>query len=162
MKLSLSLLGCQLATGQYFQTRSLSGLGCRVLDNCQSNQICIVDLDYEQGKCVNVPAIQRRDEEQLPGPQTLGIFVWTWIESSFFAEWAALFKQTNKLIQSMKRDRHGESSFWRKKWRKSFGRTSMRVSLQSSQKKLCQTHPFKTYQHGQLQQQSLWCVILSS
>ena len=95
MKLSLSLLGCQLATGQYFQTRSLSGLGCRVLDNCQSNQICIVDLDYEQGKCVNVPAIQRRDEEQLPGPQTLGIFVWTWIESFFFCRVSYVI-QTNE------------------------------------------------------------------
>ena len=71
MKLSYSLLG--LATGQYFQTRGSVGLGCYVLDNCQSNQVCVVDVGFEQGKCVTIPsAIQRRDEEQLPGPQTLG------------------------------------------------------------------------------------------
>ena len=73
MKLSYSLLG--LASGQYFQTRggSVVGLGCGVLDNCQSNQVCVVDVGFELGKCVTIPsAIQRRDEEQAPGPQTLG------------------------------------------------------------------------------------------
>merc|ERR1711935_199244 len=72
MKLSYSLLG--LASGQYFQTRggSVVGLGCGVLDNCQSNQVCVVDVGFELGKCVTIPsAIQRRDEEQAPGPQTL-------------------------------------------------------------------------------------------
>jgi len=72
MKLSYSLLG--LASGQYFQSRggSVVGLGCGVLDNCQSNQVCVVDVGFELGKCVTIPsAIQRRDEEQAPGPQTL-------------------------------------------------------------------------------------------
>ena len=72
MKLSYSLLG--LASGQYFQTRGAgSAIGCKYYDNCSSNQVCVVDYGYEAGKCVNVPpAMQRRDEEQLPSAQTLG------------------------------------------------------------------------------------------
>ena len=67
MKVHYGLLG--LASAQYaFQTRS--EIGCKLFDNCVEGEICVVDIGFEQGRCLRLPTsnFQRRDEEQLPGP----------------------------------------------------------------------------------------------